>query len=268
MKTKITACIVVALILLSGLSQAQQRNRANRMQKANTQLTDAQKQELRAAKVEFAKATVDVRNELNELKAYQKTLMSAEKLDENKVFENIDKMTALQKQLMKERISMRLTTSDLCDFDQCDFSRKRGNRSGMRSRGMKQGKGKMMRTNGKCISANNKNRCVNRLGLSEKQQEQMTKVKLDNRKLCENLREELQVLRLKQKHLLNDEEPNKNKIFSNLDRISSIQNELAKKRVLNQKEIRKIFDEDQLVLFLAKPGKMKNKRKARMHRAF
>ena len=74
MKTKITTCIVVALMLLSGVSQAQKRNRAEGMQKTMTKLTDAQKEELKATKLEFAKATIDVRNELNELKAHLHSL--------------------------------------------------------------------------------------------------------------------------------------------------------------------------------------------------
>ena len=73
----------------------------------------------------------------------------------------------------------------------------------------------------------------------------------------------MQELRLKQKHLLNDENPNKNQIFSNLDRVSAIQNQLAKDRVASQKEIRNILDEDQLVLFLSKPHKMKKKQESK-----
>ncbi len=267
MRTKITACIVIALMLLSGLSQAQQRDRAQRMQKTMIKLTDAQKEELKAAKIEFAKATIDVKNELNELQAFQRTLMSAEKLDEKKVFENIDNMSALKKQLMKERINMRLATSGLCNADQCDFRKKLGNRSNKRSQGMKHGKVNMKRGNRMGMSANKNNRYGNRLGLSDKQQEQMKSLKLEHKKATQNLREEMKELHLKQKHLLNDEEPNKNDIFSNLDRISVIQNQLAKERVLSQKEIRKILDEDQLVLFLSKPHKMKKNRRARMHRA-
>jgi len=109
--------------------------------------------------------------------------------------------------------------------------------------------------------------CSNALNLSEDQQKQMEAIRLEHRKGNQNLREEMQELRLKQKHLLNDETPNKNEVFSNLDRISKIQNELAKERVLNQKDIRKILDEDQLVLFLSKPHKMKKNRRARMQRA-
>jgi len=267
MRTKITACIVVALMLLSGISQAQQRDRAKRMQKTMIQLTDAQKEELKAARIEFAKATIDVKNELNELKAHQKTLMSAEKLDEKKVFENIDNMTALKKQLMEERINMGLATSGLLDEDQKMHRHMRGDRSKMRAQHMKSGKGQMHKGERRAFAEKGKHRVVNALDLSEEQQKQMKAIKLECKKSTQNLREEMQELRLKQKHLLNDEEPNRNEIFSNLDRISSIQNQLAKERVLSQKEIRNILDEDQLVLFLSKPHKMKENRRARMHRA-
>lgn len=254
-------------MLLSGISQAQKRNRAERMQKTMIKLTDTQKEELKAARVEFAKATIDVRNELNELKAHQKTLMSAEKLDEKKVFENIDHITALKKQLMEERINMGLATSGLCNAEQCDYRNERGNRSKMRGQCMKSGKGQMQKGDRKALGEKGKQRVVNVLDLSDDQQKQMEAIKLEYRKGTQNLREEMQELRLKQKHLLNDETPNKKEVFSNLDRISTIQNQIAKERVLNQKEIREILNEDQLVLFLSKPHKMKKNRIARMHRA-
>ena len=267
MKTKIATCIVIALMLLSGVSQAQQRDRAERMQKTMIKLTDAQKEDLKAAKVEFAKATIDVKNELNELKAYQRTLMSAEKLDEKKVFENIDKMTSLQKQLMEKRIDMRLETSGLLDEDQKMHRHMRGDRSKMRTQHMKHRKRQVHKGERSVSAEKGKRRVVNALDLSEEQQKQMKAIKLGHKKATQNLREEMQELRLKQKHLLNDEEPNKNVIFLNLDRISSIQNQLAKERVLSQKEIRNILDEDQLVLFLSKPHKMKKNRRVRIHRA-
>jgi len=253
----------VALILLSGISQAQQRNRAERKQKARVQLTDVQKKELRAAKVEFAKATIDVKNELNELKAYQRTLMSSENLNEKKIFENIDKMTVLKKQLMEERVNMRLATSGLLGEDQRMHRHMRSDRSKMRTSQMNHRKCPMQKRD---CDKGRKQRVVNALGLSETQQKQMKTLRSEHKKASQNLREEMQELRLKQKHLLNDDQPNKKVIFSNIDRISSIQNQLAKERVANQKEIRKILDEDQLILFLSRPHKMKTPDKERNHR--
>lgn len=267
MKTKITTCIAIVLILLSGISQAQQRDRAKRMQKTMIKLTDAQKEELKAAKVKFAKATIDEENELNELRAHQRTLMSATKLNEKKIFENIDKMTALKKQLMAERVNMRLITSGLLDEEQRVYRNMRANCSKTKRQHMKH-KGQMHKGNRKGFAKKGKQRAVNTLDLSEKQQEQMKDLKLKHRKATQNLREEMQELRLKQKHLLNDEKPNKNEIFSNLDRISTIQNQLAKEKVQARKEIREILNEDQLVLFLSKPHKMGRNGRARMHKAF
>ncbi len=268
MKTKVTTCIVVALMLLSGVSQAQQRDRAQRMQKTMIQLTDAQKEELKAAKVQFAKATIDVKNELNELKTHQRTLMSAEKLDETKIFENIDNITALKKQLMEERINMRLATSGLLDAKQRLNRDMMMNHRKMKGKHVNCRKGQMHRGNRKGQFEKRKKRTVNALGLSEGQQEKMRNLKLEHKKATQNLREEMQELRLKQKHLLNDENPNKNQIFSNLDRVSVIQNQLAKERVASQKEIRNILDEDQLVLFLSRPHKMNKMRRKGMHRVF
>jgi len=269
MKTKITTCIVVALMLFSGMSQAQKRNRADRMQKACIQLTDQQKQELRSARIEFAKATLDVKNELNELRAYQRTLMSADNLDERKIFGNIDKMTALEKQLMEERINRRLATNGLWCDEQCNFNNQRGDCPiMMKNQNMKPGRDRMHRGKRADQMFRKGKGCTNGLGLSEKQEEQMQELRMAHQNAIQNLREEMQELRLKQKHLLNDEKPNKNEILGNLDRISSIQNQLAKERVKNQKEIRNILDKDQLVLFLSRPHRMQKNGKVRMSKCF
>jgi len=282
MKMKIAIWTSMALMLLLGLNQvqAQTGSRAEGKQKSKMQLTEVQKEQLKSAKIAFAKATLDTRNELNELRAHQRTLMSSEKLDENKVFANIDKMTALQKQLMKERINMKLTTCKFLSEEQrmfCQTRSERPNRRGHRmnnGRGMKQGGAQMHKAGrsdrGACNMAPNENcfRKTNTLGLSEDQKEKIKTMKVAHIKASQNLREEMQELRLKQEHLLNDEQPNKNEIMSNIDRISVIQNQLAKQKVKNQKEIRQILDEDQLVLFLAKPHKMHKHGKARMHKRF
>ena len=286
MKTKITTCIVLVLMLLSGISQAQKRDRAKNMQRATIQFTDAQQKELRAAKVQFAKATIDVKNELNELKAYQRTLMSAENLNEKKVFENIDNITALSKQIMKERINICLLTSKFMDEETGMYNQYYSHRQGRRGHAitngcgmMQRGRGQMQR-NGKygynnqrfdretCTLNSYNNACsrINSLGLSDDQQEKMKTMKVAHLKASQNLREEIQELRLKQKHLLNDETPNKTEIYLNIDRISSIKNQLAKESVARQQDIRNILDDDQLVLFLSKPYKMKNNRRARRHR--
>ena len=295
MRTKITTCIVVSLMLIGVTGQAQKRNRAEKKQKTMIQLTDAQKEELKAAKIEFAKATIDVRNELNELKAHQKTLMSAEKLDEKKIFENIDDLTVLRKQLAEERIEMRLATSELLGDKKQEMRRRmRANRTKMQQHRMNNGQGQQANARGKMSGkrgklgannnldvSNNQNQGVHRgnrkasgnmgrqnnmnlLDLSDNQQKQMELIKLESRKETQNLREEMQELRLKQKHLLNDEVPNKNEIFSNLDQISKIQNQLAKENVNKQKEIRKVLDKDQLVLFLSKQCQKRKNRKVRM----
>jgi Spy/CpxP family protein refolding chaperone len=254
------------------------------------QLTDVQKEELKAAKVEFAKATLDVKNELNELRAYQRTLMSVENLNETKVFENIDKMTALQKQLMKERIDMRLTTCKFLSGEQGMFNQVCDYRSGRRGqgvnnrRGMKQGRGQMQKAGrsgfynqrsdwgiGTMNSYRNYCSGIDVWGLSEDQLEKMKTMRVAHLKASQNLREEMQELRLKQRHLVNDDQLNKNEIMSNIDRISTIQKQLAKQRVKNQMEVRNILDEDQLILFLAKPHKMhnnNNNRGGKMHRRF
>lgn len=291
MKTKIAILTGMALMLLCGMNQVQAQvgNRAMRKQNTEMQLTGVQKEQLKSARLGFAKATKDTRNELNELKAHQRTLMSSEKLDEKNIYANIDKITALQKQLMKERIDMRLTTCKFLGGEQRMFNQVCTDRSGRRGqgmnnrRGMKQGRGQMQKAGRSGfynqrsdwgIGAMNqyRNCCsgIDVLGLSENQLEKMKTMRVAHLNVSQNLREEMQELRLKQRHLINDDQPNKNEIMSNIDRISTIQNQLAKQRVKNQMEVRNILDEDQLILFLAKPHKMynNNNRGGKMHRRF
>jgi len=267
MKMKKAIWTGMALMLVVGLNQvqAQPGNRTQGKQKAKMQLTEVQKEQLKSAKLEFAKATKDTRNELNELKAHQRTLMSSDKLDENKVYANIDKMTVLQKKLMKERINMQLTTCKLFSDEQRQLHRQKPNRN---AEGMKQGRGRMHKGRKAGVGNRRSDRGINALDLSDEQKEKMKTMKIAQMKASQNLREEKQELQLKQKHLLNDEQPNKTEIMSNIDRISVIQNQLAKQKVKLQKQIRQILNDDQLVLFLAKPQGIHKHRKARMHRRF
>jgi len=276
MKTKIAILASIAFMLLFGTNQvqAQSGKRAARKQECKIQLSEVEKEQLKSARLEFAKATKDSRNELNELKAHQSTLMSSENLDENKIYANIDRMTALQKQIMKERTEMRLSSCKFLGDNQGKFHHACADRDGRRGHGMhkghgmKQGRGHMHKNAKSGVCNQGFGHGLNALDLSDAQQEKMKAMKLAHLKASQNLREEMQELRLKQKHLFNDEQPNKKEIMSNGDRISAIQNQLAKQRVKNQKEIRNILDEDQLVLFLAKPHKMQKHRKARMHKRF
>ncbi len=268
MKTKITACLILTLVLLSGMSQAQQRKRIGKKKSIKNQLTDVQKMELKAARLEFAKSTLDVRNELNELQAHQRTLMSTKKLNEKNVFDNIDKITELKKTLMQERINMRLTSFNLLGENQ-EMHRKMKRFDSKRRNDSKDCVRKPMRkAKRRGMGEQGKKRMMKFLDLSEKQQDEMASLKEKHKKACQNLREEMMELRLKQKHLLNDEKPNKSEISANIDRIALIQNQLAKKRFNKQEEIRTVLDQDQLILFLAKGhGKHKN-RKGRMHKSF
>ncbi len=286
MRTRITACIVIVLMFVGHVGQAQ-KNKAT--QKTRVELTEAQKEELKAAKIQFAKATLNVKNELNELQANQRTLMSAERLDEKKIYENIDKISVLKRQLAEEKINFNLATVDVggkqqncgrgnkmtcskmkgqqMEGKQSKMQKGNGERFAQKRQEVNTRRGEMHRGDMKGIAQKRKQGSMNALGLSEEQKEQMKAVKIEHKKATEDLREEMEVLRLKQKHLLNDENINKKELASNLDRISVVQNQLAKESVGVQKEIRKILDKDQLVLFLSKSHKKGKGRSAGMQRA-
>jgi Spy/CpxP family protein refolding chaperone len=131
----------------------------------------------------------------------------------------------------------------------------RGEQQGKKGYGIKQKAGKQM----------GKDR--NMLDLSDEQKAQMKEIRVAHLKETKELKNELEVIRLKQKHLMTAEKVDKNSIMDNVDRLSNIQNQLAKKQIDNKMEIREILTEDQLVLFMSHPKGKKGfaKRHKRMN---
>ncbi|MBI9056834.1 MAG: periplasmic heavy metal sensor [Labilibaculum sp.] len=206
------------------------------------------------------------------------------------IYANADKISELKNQIKKEEIGMKLDIrSFLTEEQQMKMAKHskhrkgvmrdkkgqmgqanraemgrakqgmrkgdRGEQQGKKGYGIKQKAGKQM----------GKDR--NMLGLSDEQKAQMKEIRVAHLKETKELKNELEVIRLKQKHLMTAEKVDKNSIMDNVDRLSNIQNQLAKKQIDNKMEIREILTEDQLVLFMSHPKGKKGfaKRHKRMN---
>ena len=291
-KRSISILSLVAFLFLgmSGL-QAQQEKRDFKQRGDQTSvLNEVQKEQMKEARIAFAKATIDLKNELGELQAKQRTLFSAEKPNMKEIYANADKISELKNQIKKEEIGMKLDIrSFLTEEQQMKMAKHskhrkgamrdkigqmgqanraemgrakqgmrkgdRGEQQGKKGYGIKQKAGKQM----------GKDR--NMLDLSDEQKVQMKEIRVAHLKETKELKNELEVIRLKQKHLMTAEKVDKNSIMDNVDRLSNIQNQLAKKQIDNKMEIREILTEDQLVLFMSHPKGKKGfaKRHKRMN---
>lgn len=271
---------VVSLLMCLGVANlnAQKNIHSKKDCSKGMEFSDQQKEKIKESKVEFAKATKDLKNELNELRAHQKTLMSAEKPDTKVIYTNIDKATDLKNKLRKEQIAMELDVRSVLTDDQ---KRMMAN-CPMRNMGMRQaGKGRLengqARICGNAVCFNNGfgkgegRGCGNRnefgrkgmqqdcpnsnwMNLSDEQKVQMQVLRVAHMKESKSLRDEAEELQLKQKHMMTSENIDEKLIMANIDRLSVIQNKLAKMKVDHKMEIRKIFTEDQLSLFLSYSG--------------
>ena len=291
-KRSISILSLVAFLFLgmSGL-QAQQEKRDFKQRGDQTSvLNEVQKEQMKEARIAFAKATIDLKNELGELHAKQRTLFSAEKPNMKEIYANADKISELKNQIKKEEIGMKLDIrSFLTEEQQMKMAKHskhrkgvmrdkkgqmgqanraemgrakqgmrkgdRGEQQGKKGYGIKQKAGKQM----------GKDR--NMLDLSDEQKAQMKEIRVAHLKETKELKNELEVIRLKQKHLMTAEKVDKNSIMDNVDRLSNIQNQLAEKQIDNKMEIREILTEDQLVLFMSHPKGKKGfaKRHKRMN---
>ena len=106
-------------------------------------LTDAQKEAFKQSMLAVQKQLQPIRNELGELLAHQKTLMTSENPDLNAINKNIEKIGALKVEMAKiqakHRLEMRaqLTDEQRLKFDLHQGKMKHGNGP----KGMKHGMG-------------------------------------------------------------------------------------------------------------------------------
>jgi Spy/CpxP family protein refolding chaperone len=83
------------------------------------------------------------------------------------------------------------------------------------------------------------------LNLTEKQKDELAKLRLENSKEMIKLRAELQTLQLDLQELLEPREPDKVKVYAQLDKINKLRNEMAKMRMENSLKRRDILTEEQ-----------------------
>jgi len=287
--------VVSLLMIMGALNVNAQGNKCVKEDRpGGIALSDQQKEQVKATKIEFAKATKDLKNELNELRARKKTLMSAEEPDMKAIYANIDKAADLKNQLRKEQITMKLDVKSVLTDDQkvmmanCPM-RNKGMRQGRKGR-MTNGQGRMYRDglcdksgmaqgqgfgngngNGKGFGRNGMQQdCSNNnwMDLSDEQKEQMQELRVGHWKASKGLRDEVEELQLKQKHMMTSEDIDEKLIMENIDLLSGVQNKLAKMKVDHKMEVCKILTESQLSLFLSHAGMRDGFENGNRHRRF
>ncbi|MFZ6664443.1 Spy/CpxP family protein refolding chaperone [Peijinzhouia sedimentorum] len=130
-----------------GAENQQERQRPmmqNRMQQGQGQramnvFTEEQKEAMKQLRLEHLEATTPLRNELNELRASQKSLMASESPDQGQINAVIDRITQINGQLLKERAAQQIEfRALLTDEQRIKMDAMRANR-GERGAKMRQG---------------------------------------------------------------------------------------------------------------------------------
>ncbi|KJF44447.1 Spy/CpxP family protein refolding chaperone [Draconibacterium sediminis] len=118
MKTRILSLALIAVFAFSLTAMAQQPERQRRSPEQRemmarhfdrerasfkTFFTEEQQEKLKELRLESTKEIQPLRNELNELKAKQRTLTTAEKADMKAINNNIEKMADVEVQIQKIR---------------------------------------------------------------------------------------------------------------------------------------------------------------------
>lgn len=149
MKTKILSLALIAIFAISFTAMAQRQDRksrapqqrqmmADRADRARgnfeTFFTEEQQEKIKELRLESSKEIQPLRNELNELRAKQQTLTSAEKADLNAINKNIDQMADVQAKIQKiqakqqQEIRSMLDDEQRIKFDEMKTRRDRNNR--------------------------------------------------------------------------------------------------------------------------------------------
>lgn len=159
MKTRILSILLVAVFAISTTAMAQSEQGRKRhpeqkemMMKRHKQMkerfnnffTEEQKTKMKELRIETAKQVKPLKNELNELRAKQQTLTTADKADMKAINANIDKMSEIKADIQKimaqqhQEIRTMLTEEQLIKFDA--IKHKRGhNRSNFDGKRMERG---------------------------------------------------------------------------------------------------------------------------------
>ena len=108
MKNKMTVLLVIMFTIASG-AFAQTQPKAAR-------LTDDQKELMQEVREKYSPKIDKIQQELRVVSAEQKAALSAKSINEKTVYANIDKMSALKKDLQKEGLMMHKEMVGICPF--------------------------------------------------------------------------------------------------------------------------------------------------------
>lgn len=229
-------------------------------------LSEEQQAQMKEIRVKFLKETQDSRNQLEEMRAHQHTLMTADQPNEKEIYRNIDQMTQVKKEMMKERIKMQTEVNSILTEEQRlmrgnrsfglgkgdrrgeGFARNRNCEFGPRERGGEmngRGKGRMQ--------GQEKGKRHDALNLSDQQKEQMQELRLAHLKKIQPIQNELDEIRVKQRNLMSAGQPDMKALMANADKVSDLRNQMMKEKVTHRLEVRKVLNEDQRVLWDARP---------------
>lgn len=162
MRTKILMLVVLMGLSVAGMAQRTDKGskkpfhsperemRMNNQQRDSGRvmnLTDEQKEAFKQSMLAIQKQLQPLRNELGELKAHQKTLMTAEKPDSRDIEKNIEQMGALKVEMekiqAKHRIEMRQQLTEeqrlLFDIHHDKMMQHKGLQGTRQGRGMQKG---------------------------------------------------------------------------------------------------------------------------------
>lgn len=149
MKTRILTLVLIAVFAISTTAMAQHKQgekrsdeqkeqmmkRRKEMKERKTNLfTEEQQGKMKELRLETAKQVKPFKNELNELKARQQTLTTADNADLNAINSNIDKISELRADIQKimaaqhQEVRAMLTDEQLIKFD--TMKSKRGEKRG------------------------------------------------------------------------------------------------------------------------------------------
>lgn len=149
MKTKILSLALITIFAISFTAMAQRQDRKNRVPPKREMMadradrargnfdaffTEEQQEKIKELRLESSKEIQPLRNEMNELRAKQQTLTTAEKADMNAINKNIDQMADVQAKIQKIRAKQQQEIRSMLDdeqrikFDQMKNRRDRSNR--------------------------------------------------------------------------------------------------------------------------------------------
>jgi Spy/CpxP family protein refolding chaperone len=116
------------------------------------------------------------------------------------------------------------------------------------------------------VSAQNRQRRENCKFLTEKQQEQVKKIKAKYQKDLTYYNNKLNELNAKQKTLIQVDKPSLKNLHTNIEARTELQNKIAKTRTKMHIEIRNLMTEEQRLMMGARMGKRAMKHRGIMHR--